>query len=372
MAELGFGLMRLPLKSSDDQSSVDMDVLKQMVDAFMDAGLNYFDTAYMYHDGMSERAIGEALVARYPRDSFRLSTKMPIMMVSSAEEQERVFSEQLERCGVDYFDNYLVHNVSRNFYHTAQDLDTFGFLEGKKEEGRIRRLGFSFHDDADFLVQVLDEHPDVDFIQFQVNYLDMDAPSIESRRCLEIARSRGIPVIVMEPVKGGALANVPAQVREMFESEAPGMSPASWAIRFAASQEGVETVLSGMSDMSQMSDNLSFMKDFKPLDARELEVVSRAKEIIERSIAVPCTSCRYCMKGCPKDIPIAEYFALYNNMRNAPSAGLNIQVFYYRNYSRDHGKASDCIGCGRCEKECPQHLPIREYLKEVASAFESQ
>ena len=274
MADLGFGLMRLPLRDPDDQTSIDTDLLKRMVDEFLAAGFDYFDTAYYYHRNTSEAAIREALVERHPRGSFRLATKMPMKLLESREHQESIFSEQLENCGVEYFDCYLLHNICRSYYPTAERLDTFRFLRERKEEGRIRRLGFSIHDDADFLERVLERHAeDTEVVQLQVNYLDWDSPETQAGRCCEVCESYGIPVIVMEPVKGGALANVPAEVAEMFGEAAPGMSPASWAMRFAGGIGCVETVLSGMTDMDQMRDNIRTMRDLRPLDDHELEVL---------------------------------------------------------------------------------------------------
>ena len=350
MADLGFGLMRLPLRDPDDQTSIDIDTLKVMVDEFLDAGFDYFDTAYYYHANSSERAIREALVERHPRGSFRLATKMPMKLLESEEQQEAIFKEQLSNCGVEYFDCYLLHNICRSYYPTAERLHTFDFLMRMRDEGRIRRLGFSIHDDADFLERVLDAHGDhTDFVQLQVNYLDWDNPDTQARRCCEVCESRGIPVIVMEPVKGGALARVPPEVESMFAEAAPGMSPASWAMRFVGGLGCVETVLSGMTDPDQMRDNIRTMRDFRPLDDREMEILGRA---VGKAIAIP------------------EYFSIYNDAVNTPSKGLPPQRFYYMNLVGRHGKASDCIGCGRCEASCPQHLPIREHLRDVADMFE--
>ena len=371
MSELGFGLMRLPLKDPADQSSVDIPQLKEMVDMFLDAGLDYFDTAYMYHRNVSETAIKEALVDRYPRDRYRLATKLPIMMVDTPEKAEEVFEEQLRKTGVEYFDNYLVHNVCGEFYSNMEKCKAFDLLKRKKAEGKIRRIGFSFHDYPELLDKVLTEHPEVEFVQLQINYLDMDGP-IASRKNLEVAKAHGVPVIVMEPVKGGLLADVPDEAREMFESKDPGMSPASWALRYVMGLEGVETVLSGMSSVEQMRDNLSFATDFKPLDEEELEIVGKATEIINGKVAVACTGCRYCVKGCPQDILIPDYFSLYNSEKANPPKGWSVPKMYYKNRSKGHGLASDCLECGNCEMNCPQGLPIIDLLKDVAKTFESR
>ncbi len=369
MSELGFGLMRLPLKSESDQASIDIEQVKDMVDMYMDAGLNYFDTAYMYHANASERAIKEALVDRYPRESYRIATKLPIMMLSSPEQAEQVFEEQLSKIGVDYFDNYLIHNICSSFLPNLESCKAFDLVKRKKAEGKIRRIGFSFHDGPELLEKVLSEHPEMEFVQLQVNYLDMDNASIASRKNLEIAKAHGIPVIVMEPVKGGILAKVPGEVRELFASVDPMFSPAAWALRFVMGLE-VETVLSGMSTREQMAENLRAVKDFRGFGPRELEAIERAKAIINSKIAIPCTACRYCMKSCPQDILIADYFELYNAEKANPSVGWSVPGMYYGNKSKSHGKASDCVECGNCEEQCPQHLKVIDLLKDVAALFE--
>ena len=370
MSELGFGLMRLPLKDPADQSSVDIPQLKEMVDMFLDAGLDYFDTAYMYHNNVSEKAIKEALVDRYPRDRYRIATKLPIMMIDSPEKAEAVFEEQLAKVGVDYFDNYLIHNICGEFYSNMEKCKAFDLVKRKKAEGKIKRIGFSFHDSPELLEKVLTEHPEMEFVQLQINYLDMDGP-IASRRNLEVARAHGVPVIVMEPVKGGILANVPDEAKVLFEARNPGMSPASWALRYVMGLDGIETVLSGMSSVEQMRDNLSFCVDFKPLDEEELEIVEKAAGIINGKVAISCTGCRYCMKDCPQDILIADYFALYNSEKANPPKGWSVPRMYYGNRSKGHGLASDCLECGNCEMNCPQGLPIIELLKDVAKTFEN-
>ena len=362
--------MRLPLTDPKDQSSIDIPQLEKMVDMYVSSGLSYFDTAYMYHSNQSETAIKKALVDRYPRESFRIATKLPIMMIDNPARAEEVFEEQLGKIGVDYFDNYLVHNICSVFLTNLEKSGAFELLKRKKAEGKIRRIGFSFHDGPELLDKVLTDHPEVDFVQLQINYLDWDNPSIGSRRNLEVARAHGVPVIVMEPVKGGILADVPEQVKDMFKAYAPDMSVVSWALRFVMGQEGVETVLSGMSSIEQMKDNLSFCVDFKPMGEEELEIVRKAVETINSKVAVACTGCRYCMKTCPQDIQIADYFQLYNAEMANPSKGWSVPGMYYKNRSRGHGKASDCIGCGNCEMSCPQHLEIIEILKEVAATFE--
>lgn len=370
MKKLGFGFMRLPLLDKEDVKSVDREQVKRMVDLFLERGFTYFDTAYMYHDHTSEDVVRETLVERHPRGAFTIATKLPLMYLKKEGDQERIFDEQLKKCGVDYFDYYLLHNVNVDYYENAKKFDSFAFVRKMKEEGKIRHFGFSFHDSAEMLDSVLTEHPDVEFVQLQINYLDWDNESIQSRKCWEVARSHGKPVIVMEPVKGGSLVQISDEVKAILKECRPDMSPASWAVRFAAGLEGVSVVLSGMSNYEQLDENTGYMENFTPLSEREAETLKKAKEALAASNDIQCTACRYCVEGCPVGIPIPEYFSLYNAHMHTRSDIFDVQTVYYANITKTRAKASDCVACGQCERACPQHLKIIDGLKEVAAAFE--
>jgi len=366
--KLGFGMMRLPLLDPNKASSIDLEQTKQMVDSFLAQGFTYFDTAWMYHSFKSEDAVKEVLVDRHPRESYTLATKLHCGFIHTKEDRDKVFEQQRAKCGVEYFDYYLLHDIGEDHYKKYNKLDCFTWLQEKKAQGLVKQIGFSYHDGAELLDRVLTEHPEMDFVQLQINYLDWENPGIQSRLCYEVAEKHGVPIIVMEPVKGGTLARVPEKVEEMFRTRHPKWSVPSWAVRFAASLPGVALVLSGMSDMAQLTDNTSYMADFEPLDAEDLAIVERAVEEINSAITIACTGCRYCVTGCPMNIPIARVFALYNaDRQEAETKRWTPQEEYYDRLCMTNGKAGDCIGCGQCEEACPQHLPIIEHLKTIAA-----
>ncbi len=363
--KLGFGLMRLPMCGE----KVDIEQVKEMVDLFLEAGFTYFDTAYGYIGGKSEKAIKAALVDRYPRERFQLATKLPAWAgPKTAEEAQQMFYTSLERTGAGYFDFYLLHNLGDTRTETFDRFGIWDFAKARKEEGLIKHLGFSFHDSADKLDQILTLHPEVEFVQLQINYADWDDPKVQSRLCHEVARKHGKPVIIMEPVKGGSLANLPDTVASVFKAADPDASLPSWAIRFAASVEGLIVALSGMSTVEQMKDNLKTMKDFRPMTEEEYKVIAKAREALDAIPRIPCTACQYCVKGCPMQINIPGIFEamnkvyIYNHMDAAKNS--------YAWSTNNGGKASECLQCGQCEAACPQHINIIERLKTAAEMLE--
>ena len=370
--KFGFGLMRLPLKDSSNPADIDFEQLKQMVDLFLEKGFTYFDTAWMYNAFASESAVKEVLTGRHPRESFTLATKLHAGFIKTKEDRDRIFNAQLEKTGAGYFDYYLLHGIEASMIDTYEKLECFDWLLEKKQQGLVKHAGFSFHDTPELLEEILTKHPEMEFVQLQINYLDWESEWIRSRKCYEVAERFGKPVIVMEPVKGGTLAKVPEEAEKLFRAYDPGRSVPSWAIRFAASLPNVMVVLSGMSSLEQMEDNLSYMENFVPLNEEEKKLCFKAADIINAKITVPCTGCSYCTEGCPMNIAIPQYFSLYNeDMReHLEEKGWTINFTNYEIVASQRGKASDCIGCGQCESVCPQHLPIIQYLKDVAAHYE--
>ena len=360
----GFGCMRFPMIGEE----IDEAQVSQMVDYFLDQGFNYFDTAHGYIGERSELAVKNCLTSRHPRESYILTNKLTAAYFEKEEDIRPFFESQLERCGVDYFDFYLMHAQGMGNYPKFKECHAYETALAFKEEGKIRHFGISFHDRAEVLEQILTEYPQIEVVQIQFNYADFDDPAVQAGKCYEICRKHGKQVIVMEPVRGGSLANLPDDAKAVFE-ELHGGSPATYAIRYAAGFPGIMMVLSGMSSLEQMQDNLSFMKDFRPLDERELAAVKRVQEIFRSKHLIPCTSCRYCTDGCPQKISIPDLFAIMNTKQLYHD--WNADYYYNVVHTAPGRKASDCLGCGACEQVCPQHLPIRELLGAVAKEFET-
>jgi len=366
MNKTGFGFLRLPRLVPEDETSLDMELICGMVDRFLERGGRYFDTAYTYLGGASEVGLRKALVERHPRDAYILADKLPTWKVSSREECWLRFREQQERCGVEKFDVYLLHWLNEEIYGICESYDGFGFLEEVKAKGLADRIGFSFHDSPRLLDRILTEHPGVDYVQLQINYLDWDSPALQARELYETAVKHGKKVIVMEPVRGGHLASLPEAGEALLRGIRPEESMASWAIRFAQNLPEVEVVLSGMSATEQVDDNL---RDLPPLEEREREALKKVAEMIRSDTAVPCTGCNYCAPNCPQNIPIPKYFALYNDYARTPAFGWKMG-HAYNALAAQYAKASDCLTCGACERNCPQKLDITGFLKKTAEAFE--
>lgn len=372
MKKLGFGLMRLPVLNPSDAAAIDVEQLKQMVDCFIERGFTYFDTAWMYNGFASETAAKTALVERHPRESFTLATKLHSGFFDSLEDRDKVFNSQLEKTGAGYFDYYLLHDIETGSFSKFEQFDCFNWLLDKKEKGLVKYAGFSFHDNAGLLDEVLAKHPEMEFVQLQINYLDWESQWIQSRKCYEVCVKHNKPVIVMEPVKGGTLARIPAGAEKLFRDAEPKMSVPSWAIRFAASLPNVMMVLSGMSTLEQVRDNTSYMEDFKPLTDKERDLCFKVAGVINEQIAIPCTGCSYCTEGCPQRIAIPQYFSLYNEVmrEDMEQKGWTASFSNYNTLAQKSGRASDCVACGQCEGICPQHLPIINNLKQVSARFD--
>lgn len=364
LGKLGFGLMRLP-KNGD---VIDVEQTKKMVDLFMDAGFTYFDTAWAYAG--SEDAIRQALVERYPRESYQLATKNAAWInCKTKEEAQAQFDMSLKQTGAGYVDFYLLHNLGEARTHYFDDFDMWNWVQEKKAAGLIKHVGFSFHSTPEELEEILKAHPEMEFVQLQINYADWENPAIQSRRCYEVARKYGKPVVIMEPVKGGMLANPPESVQRVLKEAEPNSSAASWAVRFAANLEGIITVLSGMSSVEQMEDNLSYMKDFNGLSEKEQATLNAAREELNRIPLIPCTTCNYCAKVCPIGVGISGSFTAMNylTLYGDKAAAAHQEGWLVGGHGLKH--ANECIKCGRCEEACPQHIKIRDTLVEVADAL---
>ncbi len=374
MKKLAFGMMRLPLLDENDEASVDFNQVNEMADLFLERGFTFFDTAYPYHEGNCEVAFRKAVVERYPRDSYVVADKLPLFSIKSEDQLEPIFSEQLERTGVEYFDYYLMHNVSGFSEPGFLDVDSFAFANKKKEEGKIKHLGLSTHGNAEYLDNILTIHPEMEFVLLQINYLDWENDGVESKKCYDVACKHNIPVLVMEPLKGGLLADIPPEAEKLMKDYNPDASVISWALRFVASLDNVCMILTGASSLKQLEENIEDFDNFKPLNNEEYEILEKVKDIINSNITVECTKCKYCLDACTEEINIPKIFDLYNSEKILDPAPWTPIGNAYLNYSKlpGAGIASDCSECGMCVEECPQHIDIPEVMKDVAKTFETE
>ena len=369
-SKFGFGCMRLPLTNSNDPTSVDQDLFNQMVDIYMEKGFNYFDTSYAYHNGMSEVAIRKAVVERYTRESYQICDKMPTWALTSEEDNDKFVNEMLERLGIDYFDVFFVHNINTPWYKLAEEHKAFDYIKKMKENGTARKIGFSFHDNASLLEEVLDKYGDfIDVVQLELNYLDWEDPAIEAHKCYDLCVKHGLDVYVMEPLKGGVIVNPNDEIRNDFKEFNPDKSIASFALRFCASLEHVKIVLSGMSKMEDLLDNCDTFENFEVLSEEETEFLERMTEKLNSSVAVSCSECGYCVDACPEMIPIPEYFSLYNLSTNRPES--DIYRLYYDKLADEKVPADECTYCGTCIDYCTQHIDIPEELEKVCEHFQT-
>lgn len=369
MKKLGFGLMRLPL-INEEENEVDIKTLQELVDYYMQEGYNYFDTAHTYLNGNSEKAIKQVLSDKYPRSSFFLATKLPIFNLEKEEDMEEIFNEQLERCGVEYFDYYLLHNVSTKHIEKFTEIDAFKFVKDKKEEGKIKHIGISLHDTPEFLEKILIKHPEIEFVQLQINYLDWTDNIIQSKKLYDIACQYDKKILIMEGLKGGALSNIPNEAKKLLYKYDKSKSAVSWSFRFNLSLENIMVILSGMNRMEDLKENIEIFENFTPLNKEEYLVLDEVRKIINSYSKIKCTSCNYCISHCPKNINIPYFFELYNSQKvlnQTHSLGM-----YYRNYTsqKNKNKASECIKCESCIDSCPQKIDIPKELENVVKTFE--
>lgn len=368
-SKFGFGCMRLPLTDESNPTSVNQELFNKMVDKYLEKGFNYFDTSYAYHGGVSETAIRKAVVERYPRESYQICDKMPTWALTSKEDNEKFVNEMLERLGIDYFDVFFVHNINVPWLKLAEEHDSFEYIKKMKDDGVAHKIGFSFHDDSKLLKEVLEKYGDfIDIVQLELNYLDWEDPAIEARKCYELCVEHDLDVYVMEPLKGGVIVNLPDEIKNDFKKFSPDKSIASFAIRFCASLDNVKIVLSGMSKMSDLDDNIDTYENFEPLSDVEHEFLEKMASKLRKSVAVPCSECGYCIDACPEMIPIPEYFNLYNTSKNQPES--NIYRLYYDKLGDEKVPASECTYCGTCVEHCTQKIDIPEALEKVCEHFE--